>query len=201
MVSHLSLRDSKSPHLSRTLLSILIDPNNAVVSVVSTRPLISKSSSRFINPLVSLPSEPITIGITVTFMFHGFSLLVQYLSFFSLSLSCGQPERQNPLFGRFLVLFFFLLLGLAEIRGSVCTSKFQRSLYVSFSRSGSGLCIYHLLVWSNLSFLHNSLWITFPVQSCLVLYSFCVSLLHSLIMWLIVLSLSPHNPHLLFCCV
>ena len=34
-----------------------------------------------------------------------------------------------------------------------------------------------------------------------VLYSFCANLLHSLIMWLIVSSLSPHNLHLLFCCV
>ena len=39
--------------------------------------------------------------------------------------------------------------------------------------------------------------ITLPTQSCLVLYSFCASLLHLLIMWLIVLSLLPHNYHLL----
>ena len=38
-------------------------------------------------------------------------------------------------------------------------------------------------------------------QSCLVLYSFCANLLFLLIMWLIVLSLSPHNLHFLFCCV
>ena len=29
--------------------------------------------------------------------------------------------------------------------------------------------------------------------SCLVLYAFCANLLHSLIMWLIVSSLLPHN--------
>ena len=44
-------------------------------------------------------------------------------------------------------------------------------------------------------------WITFPIQSCLVLYSLCANLLHSLIMWLIVSSLSPHNLHQLFYCV
>ena len=44
-------------------------------------------------------------------------------------------------------------------------------------------------------------WITFPSQLCLVLYSFGSNLLHSLIMWSIVSSLSPHNLHLLFCCV
>ena len=63
------------------------------------------------------------------------------------------------------------------------------------------LCIYHLFIWSNFNFFHNSRWITLPTQSCLVLNSFCANLLHSLIMWLVVLSLSPHNLHLLFSCV
>ena len=49
--------------------------------------------------------------------------------------------------------------------------------------------------------MHNSRLITIPTQSCLVLYSFCASLLHSLIMWLMVSPLSPHNLHWLFCCV
>ena len=44
-------------------------------------------------------------------------------------------------------------------------------------------------------------WITLPTQLCLVLYSFCANLLHSLIMCLMVLSLSPHSLHLLFFCV
>ena len=70
-----------------------------------------------------------------------------------------------------------------------------------FSRTGARLCIYHLFVWSNLNFLHISQWITLLTQSCLVLYSFCANLLHSLIMWLMVSSLSLHSLHLLFCCV
>ena len=52
-----------------------------------------------------------------------------------------------------------------------------------------------------LNFLHISQWITLPTQSCFALYSFCSNLLHSLIMWLIVSSLSPHSLHWLFCCV
>ena len=36
---------SKSPQISRTLLSILVGLNNVVVWMVSTRPFISKSSS------------------------------------------------------------------------------------------------------------------------------------------------------------
>ena len=63
------------------------------------------------------------------------------------------------------------------------------------------LCLYHLFVWSNLNFLHIAQWITLPTQSYLFLYSFCVNLRHSLIMWLMVSSLSPHSLHLLFCCV
>ena len=58
--------------------------------------------------------------------------------------------------------------------------------------------IYHLFVWSNFNFLHNSLCITLPTQLCQLLNSFCANLLHSLIMWLIVSSLLPHNLHLLF---
>ena len=65
----------------------------------------------------------------------------------------------------------------------------------------SGLCMYHLVVWSSFNLLHNSQWITFPTQLCPVLYSFSTNLLHSLIMWLIVSSQSPHNQHLSFCCV
>ena len=84
------------------------------------------------------------------------------------------------------------------IRWSVCMPMSQRSLCVSFSRTDAGLCIYHLLVWSNFNFLHISPWITLPTQSCLVLYSFCVNLLHSVIMWLMASSLSLHSLHLLF---
>ena len=79
--------------------------------------------------------------------------------------------------------------------------KSHWSLCMSFSRTGAGLCIYHLLVWSILNFLHISQRITLPTQSCLALYSFCANLLHSLIMWLIVSSLSLLSRHLLFSCV
>ena len=99
----------------------------------------------------------------------------------------------------FSFLFFLLIIrsgGLANIRWSVCISKSHRS------RTDTGLCIYYLFILSNLNFWHNSKWITFPIQSCLVLSFFPASLLHSLNMWLIVSSsLSPHNLHLLFWCI
>ena len=50
--------------------SILSNLTNAVVWMVSSFPLICRSSSPFINPLGIVPSAPITIGITVTFTFH-----------------------------------------------------------------------------------------------------------------------------------
>ena len=96
----------------------------------------------------------------------------------------------NSLFFSLIIIRFGLLAG---IRLSVYILKSHRSLCVTFSRTDAGFCLYHLLVWSNLNFLHISKWIPLPTQSCLALYSFCANLLHSFIMWLIVSSLSPHN--------
>ena len=90
MVFQWRLSDSKSPQVSRTLLSILAVFNNALVWMVSTRPPISKSSRPFNNPLLTVPKTPITIGIIVTFMFHSFSNSLawsRYLSLFSRSFS------------------------------------------------------------------------------------------------------------------
>ena len=102
------------------------------------------------------------------------------------------------------VLIFLLIITrsgfLAWIKGCVCISKYQRILCITFTRIDSGLCIYHLVVLSNFNALHNSLWINLFTQACLVLYFVCTSLLHSLIVWLIVSSLSPHNLHLLLIC-
>ena len=86
MFSHWSLSDNKSSQVSRTLLSILANLNNAVVWMVSTRPVISKSSSPCTNPLVSVPRAPITIDVIVTFMFYNFFNSLarsRYLSLFS----------------------------------------------------------------------------------------------------------------------
>ena len=126
---HSNLSDCKSPQVSRTLLSILADLKNAIVWMVSTRSLISKSYSLWINPLVTVPSVPITIDITVTFTFHSFfSSLARswYLSLFWLSFSFPRWSAGTAksifrqvlsffLFFIYIYLFFFffcLLLGL-----------------------------------------------------------------------------------------
>ena len=214
MVFHWSLSDNKSPQISRTLLSILAVLNNAVVWMVSTRLPTSKSSSPFSNPLVTVPNAPITTGIIVTCMFQSFFISLarsRYLSFFSHSFSfilwSAGTAKSTILQVLFFVVFFWggvIIIKpglLAGIRWSVCMLKSHWSLCVAFSRTGAGLCKYHLLVWSHLNFLLISQWITLPTQSCLALYSHCANLLHSLIIWLMVSSLSPHSLHLLFCWV
>ena len=67
-----------------------------------------------------------------------------------------------------LIIIRFSLL--AEMWWSVCMSNSHGSLYGLFSWTGAGLCIYHLLVWSNLNFLHIS-------QSSLVFYPLLLLLL------------------------
>ena len=79
MVFQWSVSYSKSPQVSWTFLSILADLNSAFVWIVSTRVLTSSSSSPITNPFVAVPSAPIIIGITVTFMFHGV-FFFQFLS-------------------------------------------------------------------------------------------------------------------------
>ena len=87
MFFHWSLSDSKSPQVSRTLLSIQVVLNNVVVWMVSTRPLISKSSSPFDNTIMTIPKAPITNGIIVTFMFHSFFNSLARSRYFSFSFS------------------------------------------------------------------------------------------------------------------
>ena len=212
MVSQWSLSECKSPRVSRTFLSILDILNNAVSWMVSTRPLISKTPSPCTYPFVTILRAPITICITVTFMFHSFFNFLassRYISFFLLSFSFTLWSAETPKSKFLQVLFCFLLIitrsgRLAEIWWSVSISKSQWSLCVSFSRTVYGLCIYQLFGRSNLNLLYKIQWITLPTQSCLVLYSFWDTLLHSLTMRLIVSSLSPPNLaallHLIFSC-
>ena len=144
MVFDLSLRDSKSPQVSRTLLSILAVLYNAVVWMVPTRPSTSKSSSPFCNPLVTVPKAPITIDIIVTFMFHSLFFFFQFPSkvevlillftFFQFYYVVNRDSKvdyfANSLF--FLLLIITRSGLLTEIRWSVCISKSHWSLCVSF---------------------------------------------------------------------
>ena len=101
MVFHWSLSDSKSPQVSRTLLSILAVLNNVVFWMVSTCPLTSKPPF-----LLAVPKAPITIGIIVTFTFHSFSIPKQgpgtCPSFHFLSvIFTGLPVQESSQFYKF----------------------------------------------------------------------------------------------------
>ena len=141
MVFHWSLSDSNSPQVSTTLLSILVVLSNTVIWIVSTRPLTSKPSRPFNNPLVTVSKATITIGAIVTYTFHSFTIPLQgrgtYPSLHILSvLFCGQPGQQCRQFCKFSFFLLLLLLIiirsglLAEIWRSVCMSKSHQSLCV-----------------------------------------------------------------------
>ena len=143
MVFHRSMSDNKSSQVSRTLLSILADLSNTVIWIVSTRRLISNSPSAFTNPLVTLPRAPITSGITVTFMFHSFFQFPSYLSFsLSFNFTLRLARTANSTIPQVFFLFFFFsflddyykVWSSGRDRWSVCISKSQRSLCISFSR-------------------------------------------------------------------
>ena len=146
--------------------------------MVSTRPLISKSSIPSTNPLVTVPRAPITIGITIIFKFHSFFsslawsrffiVLFTFLQFYSL---IRWDSKVHHSAGSLSFFFFFFFLTINRSDRLVRISKSQRILCFSFPKTDFGLCKYHLFIWSNFSFLHNSQWITLPTQSCLVLYS------------------------------
>ena len=194
--------DSKSAQASRTLLSILVDLNTAVVWLILILPLISDSTC-----VLSKLLGPVSSGqlVIVTFMFHStfFSSPAKskYLSMFTFSFiftlwPAGTTESTKEW------LFLFVLINtksrlLTRVSCSVSVSKSQRILWVSFSWTYT-LCIYNLLEWSNFNLLHSSQWITFPPQSCIVLFSSCASLLDSFLIWVNVSSMSALNFRLFF---
>ena len=115
------------------------DLNNASVWMVSTRTLISKSSSPCISSLVTVPRAPITIGITIPFMFHSlfvcfflfffcfffcfFSSLTRsrYLTYFSLSFNftlwCDWTAKFTIQQIVFIIFFFFYSFRVFHISG------------------------------------------------------------------------------------
>ena len=147
MVYHRNLSDSKSHQISRTLLSILADLNNAVVWMILILTLIFNSSSSLSKSLGIVLSALATIGVIVIFMFHRFLHLWQgpsishLFAFFHFSL-CGPLELQNSLD----TTSFFLANSrsglLAEIMWSVCIAGSQR-IFVRLILL-EGFCFVHI---------------------------------------------------------
>ena len=137
MVFHWSLSDSKSHQVSGTRLRILVVFSNAVVWIVSTRPLTSKSSRRFNNPLVIVPNVPVTIGTIVTFMFHSFFNSLarsRYLSFFSLFFRFIQWSAGTAKSTILQILFFFFFFYYFEVWSSDYYCLLIRAFHISNSR-------------------------------------------------------------------
>ena len=157
MVFHWSLRDSKFPQVSRTLVSILAVHNNPVVWMVTTRPPASESSRPFNNPLVTVAKALITFGIINIFRFHcfffcffffhflsKFEVLVLLFTFFQFySVVSSYSKFQN--FILFLLLLIAIRSGLlSEIRWSVSMSKYLRSLCVCYFLGQVLGCAYNI---------------------------------------------------------
>ena len=148
--------DSKSPHVSRTFLSILADFSNVVVWMVLILSLILNSSSLLSKPLGIIPSAPTIIGITVTLIFHSFfTSLVRskYFSVFSISFILTAVVWNVKIYKLVNSLFLLLIKNrsilLADIRWSIRISKSQRILFITFSRMD--VCAYIILLYGQVS--------------------------------------------------
>ena len=156
MLSHWSLKDIKSPRVSRILLNILSDLNNAVVWMVSTHPLISKSTSPFNNLRVNVLRTPVTIGhfhVPKFFQFPNkvklFIFLYTIFQFYSM---VNRDSKVHNSASSLVFADYHKVWWFGRDRWSLCTSKSERSFCVSFFRTDSGLCIYHLFAGSNYNF-------------------------------------------------
>ena len=141
----------------------------------------SKSSSLWTNPLMTVPIAPITTGITVTFMFHScccffqFPSQVQVFFFLFASFYLYSVKRNSRVHISASTLLFFFINGydrLAKIWWSVCISKSKKNMCDSFSRADGGLCIYHLFVLSKFQYFAQFPvdHLAHPVVSSLILF-------------------------------
>ena len=151
MVFRWSLSDSKSPHVSKTLLSILADLSNAVVWVVSARPRISTYSRSFTNSLVTVPSSLFIIGNTVTFMIHnffGFLARSKYMYLFSFSLiyTLWSAEMAKSTI-RKVIFFCHLSLGLVFWPGLGDPLVSQNLREFCVYHSTSRILVYAYTIW------------------------------------------------------
>ena len=108
MVIHWSLSDSKSPQVSRTFLSILVDLNNTVVLMLSARSLIFNSSSPLSKLLgIVRVHQLLLVSLSCSIAFISSLVISKYLSLFSFSLIFIQWSSETAKSTIRHVLFFF----------------------------------------------------------------------------------------------
>ena len=123
------LSDSKSPQVFRTLFGVLANLNIFIIWFVSNRPPISNFSRHISYHLGSVPSASITIGITITCMFHRFfSSQVQFFLYLFTFFYFHSEVH----------LYFFLLI--------CATFGFQVRTWRILCVSDWFCCVYHLIV-------------------------------------------------------
>ena len=96
----------------------------------------------------------------------GPSICLSFLLSFIFTLWSATVAKSN----RWQVLFIFLI-NTRSLGGLKMSNSFVSQNNISFSNMDPGLCIYHLIVWSNFNLLHNYQRINFPSQLYLLLYS------------------------------
>ena len=143
--------------------------------------LISIFSSPFTNSRWIVLSASITIGITVSFMFHFLHSLARfwYLSLFSLSFAL--VYRDNEVHYSASLFFFFFFFDHHSVTWPVPVHlfAFQNSLTmmcVAFPGIDSGLYIYHFFLTVNFQF-----FVQFPVDPILFIIINSISILREII--------------------
>ena len=183
-------RKFQSPQVSRTLLSIVGDLNNAVDWAVPTRPVFSKSSSHCTNSVVTAPRQPITIGIIVTFSLQRlFNSLAKsrYLSLVSLSFSFTLSSAETAKSTILQVLSVFVDYYKVWSSGRDLVIRLYLKVPEEFIPSfiQDRFWVVHI-PFVRVVKLQLFVQVTLSTQSSRVLYSFCANVLHSLIMGLVV---------------
>ena len=157
------LSDSKCPQISRTLLSILANFSNAVVSMIFILPLIFSSFSK---PLGTIPNALNTNVITVILkLLSFFSSLTRskYFSIFLLSFifTLWSAGMKKSTWG--LVLFFFF-----SLVWSICISKSQN--FESFILLDGFWFIFIIIIAFLIIFIiHNLLFLLFFVVYSIIM--------------------------------
>ena len=196
MAFHKSPNENKSLQVYRTIFIIQANLKNAIVWMVSDRP--SNSSRSFVSlnfffDYLSVVSRDCNVYNPVVFLIFLYQFLLGAFQAHSLQLVSPSPAyttiflapRKSPSICLSIHFLLFSFIFPLERQNALHASSFLISTRsglqaeIRYLRISKNFFL-HLVVWSKFNLFPNSQWITFRTTSCLVLSSFCASLLHSL---------------------